>query len=407
MKVFNPKSWDWLLVGSALLLSLIGILLIYSAKFNAVLLADRELYVKQIMWLGLALLVFLVTKEIPPKLHEALAYFYYAGGVLLLLLLLAFGATKMGATRWFALGNFNLQPGEIMKISLIMALARFLVYGKKSPRDLTWVLIAALLTLVPVALVLNQPDLGTSIVFVVILFAMLFWAGLPYYFLLLLITPIFSLVTAFHWISWGLFFVALLIFLYHLRPGLWFSSFLVITNMTCGVLTPLVWHRLHDYQKLRIISFLNPGNDPLGAGYQIIQSQVAIGSGGLLGKGFLRGTQNKLEFLPEQHTDFVFSVLGEEFGLVGVIILLAIFALFLFRAIGIAYKSRNRWASFAAWGIASYFAFQIFINLGMTVGIMPVTGLPLPFVSYGGSALLVSWVMVGILQAIYSKGHEY
>ncbi len=407
MKFFNPKSWDFLLVGSALLLSVIGILLIYSAKYSAVSVTEKELYIRQIMWLGLAILVFLITKEIPLKLHEALAYLYYGLGVFLLLSLLAFGATKMGATRWFALGNFNLQPGEIMKIAMIMALARYLVYAKRSPHNFTWVIISALFALLPMALVLNQPDLGTSMVFIVLLLSMLFWAGLPYYYLLLLLTPIVSLITAFHWVSWGVFFVALLIVVYRLRPGLWFSSYLVLANLASGVLTPLVWNRLHDYQKLRIISFLNPGSDPLGAGYQIIQSQVAIGSGGLIGKGFLKGTQNKLEYLPEQHTDFVFSVLGEEFGLIGVTILFVILGIFLFRAINIAYKARNRWASFVAWGIATLFAFQMFINLGMTAGIMPVTGLPLPFVSYGGSSLLASWVMVGILQAIYSKGHEY
>src|SRR5574341_1258434 len=207
MKLFNPKSWDFLLVGSALLLSVIGILLIYSAKYSAVSVTEKELYIRQIMWLGLAILVFLLTKEIPLKLHEALAYFYYGLGVFLLLSLLAFGATKMGATRWFALGNFNLQPGEIMKIAMIMALARYLVYAKRSPHNFTWVIISALFALLPMGLVLNQPDLGTSMVFIVLLLSMLFWAGLPYYYLLLLLTPIVSLITAFHWISWGVFFV--------------------------------------------------------------------------------------------------------------------------------------------------------------------------------------------------------
>ena len=173
------------------------------------------------------------------------------------------------------------------------------------------------------------------------------------------------------------------------------------------MITPLIWNRLHDYQKDRIIVFLDPGRDPQGAGYQIIQSKIAIGSGGLLGKGYLQGSQTKLAFLPHQHTDFVFSVLGEELGFWGSLMLLGLFSFMIIKGILIANKARNAFASNAALGITSILAFQMLVNIGMTVGFLPVTGLPMPFVSYGGSSMLSSWIVVGLLLAIHYRWYEY
>ena len=182
---------------------------------------------------------------------------------------------------------------------------------------------------------------------------------------------------------------------------------MLVLNLGFGILTPLIWNRLHDYQKLRVLVFLDPNRDPLGAGYQIIQSKVAIGSGGIFGKGFLHGSQTKLAFLPMQHTDFIFSVVGEEFGLIGSLIFLAIFFYLIFRGLSIASKSRNSFNSYVAFGLTSIFAFQGMVNLGMAMGLLPVTGVPFPLTSYGGSSLLISWISISILLAIHYKWTEY
>jgi rod shape determining protein RodA len=294
-----------------------------------------------------------------------------------------------------------------MKLAVILALARFLAYPRRTPRSFLWVILAALLAGLPMLLVLKQPDLGTSLIFSVILLSLLFWTGLSLYLIVLLITPLLSLILAFHWISWGLFFLGLLIALFYLRPGKWLGTFVVVLNLLTGIVTPILWNKMHDYQKERILAFLDPSRDPLGSGYQLIQSKVAIGSGGLLGKGYLNSSQARLEFLPMQHTDFIYSVLGEEFGLLGCSLFLFVLGYMLYRGIQLALKSRNNFSSLLAWGIITVLGFQSFVNIGMTLGILPVTGVPLPFISYGGSALLVNWAMWGLLVNISAHWQEY
>jgi rod shape determining protein RodA len=229
----------------------------------------------------------------------------------------------------------------------------------------------------------------------------------PLLYLFLIVSPVISLICAFHWISWALFFLLLVFLLHRLRLTFVFSVGFLLLNLAFGMITPLVWNKLHHYQKQRIIIFLDPGRDPQGAGYQIIQSKVAIGSGGIAGKGFLQGSQTKLAFLPHQHTDFVFSVLGEEFGLLGEIVVLGLFALLLVKGILLAQKTRNTFAGNVVIGLVAVIGFQMLVNVGMTLGVMPVTGLPLPFVSYGGSSMLLSWSIVGLLLAINSRWYEY
>jgi rod shape determining protein RodA len=321
--------------------------------------------------------------------------------------LFVIGSTKYGSTRWFNLGPLNVQPSEIMKLAVIVALARFLAYPKKITNNFIWVVIAVFFALVPMLMVLKQPDLGTSSTFLFILLSLLFWSGLSIYFLGLLISPFLSLILAFHWLPWGVFFAGLVTATLRLRPGRWLGTFVVMLNLLVGIVTPMVWNNLHDYQKDRIFSFLDPNKDKLGSGYQLIQSKVAIGSGGLLGKGYLNSSQARLEFLPMQHTDFIYSVLGEEFGLAGCSVVLALLAIMVYRGVKIALKARNNFAGFVAWGIATVLAFQAFVNIGMTLGLLPVTGIPLAFISYGGSAMLVNWAMWGVLLNIGANWQEY
>lgn len=401
------KDFDLWLFTAAFALSLIGIFLIFSAKHYSTNPSEHHLYLKQILWVLFGLMVGGVVFSVPLRFHEVFSYFYYLLAVVCLVLLFLSGTNQFVSARWFRLGWINFQPSEFAKIAFIFALARYLSYTKRPIYSFKWLITVVVLVCLPAALILKQPDLGTSLVFFALFLSMLFWAGVPILFLLVLVSPLLSLISGFHWFTWALFFLGFLLVLYHLRPRLIFGGFMVLFNLAVGTVTPLVWNRLHDYQKLRILTFLDPGRDTQGTGYQILQSKVAIGSGGVLGKGFLQGSQTKLAFLPMQHTDFVFTVVGEEFGIIGALVILSLFSFLIARGILIAKKARNTFASFTALGITTIFAFQMLVNVGMVIGVMPVTGLPLPFLSYGGSSMLLSWICVGLLLAICYKWYEY
>ncbi len=404
---FGSREIDLWLVMAALLLCIIGVFLIYSAKHHSENPAERVIYLKQMVWILLGMLVCALTFAIPLRFYEVFSYAFYLLSILALVSILLVGSSKMGAARWISVGGFNIQPSEFAKIATIFPLARYLAYSKHSIYGFRWLASVVGLALVPALLILRQPDLGTSLVFLAVLISMLFWSGVPLLYLFLIVSPVISLICAFHWASWALFFLLLVFLLHRLRLTFVFSVGFLLLNLAFGMITPLVWNKLHHYQKQRIIVFLDPGRDPQGAGYQIIQSKVAIGSGGIAGKGFLQGSQTKLAFLPHQHTDFVFSVLGEEFGLLGGIVLLGLFALLLVKGILLAQKTRNTFAGNVAIGLVAVIGFQMLVNIGMTLGVMPVTGLPLPFVSYGGSSMLLSWSIVGLLLAINSRWYEY
>ena len=401
------REFDWKLIGAVLLLSLIGVLLIMAAQYHADSEYVRHYYLRQAIWLVIALAVFASVIHCPMRLFDYTAYMLYGVSVLLLILVLFVGTPRMGAMRWFSFGPMNLAPSDIAKVTLLFALARFLAYTKRSPASKRRLAVSALLTAVPMMLILKQPDLGTSLVFPVALFGLWFWSGLSPLYMILILSPLVSLVAASHWVAWAVYFVVLLIFLFMFRPGLAFGVVTVAANLAFGMITPFIWNRLAEYQKLRILTFLDPGRDPRGAGYQIIQSKIAIGSGGVTGKGFLEGSQTRLDFLPERHTDFIFSVLGEEFGLWGALIVVGLFGFIFYRAFAIAARCRSRFASNVVVGAASILLFQFFVNIGMTLGFMPVTGLALPFLSYGGTSLVLSWTLIGVIVLADYRWQEY
>ncbi|MGH2570463.1 MAG: FtsW/RodA/SpoVE family cell cycle protein, partial [bacterium] len=257
-----------------------------------------------------------------------------------------------------------------------------------------------LIVLVPAAFVLRQPDLGTAILFLVAVPPMLYWSGVSLRYLLLATSPAISVVCASSTASWIVFSIALLALAYHSRALLLERMLFVGGSVAAGIITPLLWGRLEPYQRQRIIAFLDPESYPSGAGYQIIQSKVAIGSGGLAGMGFLEGTQKGLAFLPARHTDFIFSVVGEEFGYIGTMAVLALFTFLVIRGFRIAASSRDPFAGLAVVGVMSIFAFQVFVNIGMTVGLFPVTGVPLPILSYGGTSLLATMAGLGFVLGV-------
>lgn len=401
------RSLDWKLITAALLLSLIGVLLIMSAQYYADSEYQQTYYQRQLIWLAIALIVFFVVINIPLRLFDMSAYMIYGFSILLLILVLFLGSARMGAMRWFSFGQINFAPSDLAKVALLFAMSRFFAYTKLGVNSKRKLAISALMTIIPVMLILKQPDLGTSLVFWVILFALWFWSGLSVFYIVLILSPILSLITASHWLAWAIYFVVLLIFLFIYRPGFMFGIFAVIANLAFGAINPFIWNRMADYQKLRILVFLDPGRDPRGAGYQIIQSKIAIGSGGIFGKGFLNGSQTRLDFLPEPHTDFIFSVLGEEFGLVGALVVLFLFSFIFYRAVRIAVRCRSKFASLVVIGALSIIVFQFLENIGMTLGIMPVTGLPLPFLSYGGTSLVLFWSLIALMVSADARWQEY
>ena len=401
------RNLDWQLIGASLVLSLIGVLLIMSAQHHAQSEFAQHYYVRQLIWLLLALTACAIVIHIPLRFFDFSAFLLFGASLLLLILVLFVGTARTGATRWFSFGQINLAPSDIAKITLLLALSRFLAYTKLPVTSKRRLAITAVLTFIPMALILKQPDLGTALVFPVILITLWFWSGLSPWYLLLILSPLLSLLAASHWIAWALYFVILLIFLFSIRPGLLFGIIVVIANLAMGTITPFLWNRMAEYQQLRILTFLDPGRDPRGAGYQIIQSKIAIGSGGLLGKGLFNGSQTRLEFLPERHTDFIFSVLGEEFGMWGTLIVMSLFLFIVYRAIAIASRCRSKFASYLVMSGAAIILFQFFVNVGMTLGFMPVTGLALPFVSYGGTSLVLTWSIVGLIVSADYNWQDY
>jgi rod shape determining protein RodA len=275
-------------------------------------------------------------------------------------------------------------------------LARMLGGRRSPPRDIWEAMPAGLVVAIPFVLVGLQPDLGSAIVFVAILFGALYWAGLKLSLLLLLVSPLISLLLAFSTVSWGAWIVFLTLFVILTRPYLLEGLVIWLTNAAMGIMALGLWQQLQPYQQNRLLSFLNPEIDPRATGWHIIQSKIAIGSGGLLGKGFAEGTQKRLAFLPAQHTDFIYSVVGEEFGFVGVLCTLSLFAGLIWILIKIAGRVADPFSSMLVFGIASMLITHVVVNVGMTVGLMPITGIPLPFYSYGGSFMLTCCVAVGL-----------
>ncbi|OGC89959.1 MAG: rod shape-determining protein RodA [candidate division Zixibacteria bacterium RBG_16_53_22] len=388
-----------------LVLSLIGIILIYSATYYSAAPSEHGLYSRQIMWLLVGLALCLAIYYVPLRVHEVLSFAYY--GVILILLGLLLVTSGETAERWFRLGPFSFQPSEFAKLAVAIALARYLAFRKLDYERFSWVFVMLIIIGIPAGLVLVQPDLGSSLVFFALFFGVLIWTGMPLNRILLMITPLISMLAAIHWFSWGIFFLLLLVLILISRLTVVQGFFFFILNLGFGMITPLLWNKLHGYQKMRIIIFLDPGQDPRGAGYQIIQSKIAIGAGGIFGQGFLKGSQTKLNFLPEQHTDFIFSALSEQFGLIGGIIVVGLFGWLFYKGFSTAYRARNAFYSYIACGLMSVLVFQVLLNIGMTMGLMPVTGLPLPFLSYGGSSLLFFWAAIGFLMAINRDWQEY
>jgi rod shape determining protein RodA len=402
-------SLDKSLVALVVVLVGLGLATLYSAGQTDVPSVVADIWKRQLIWIGLGLVGAVVAFRLSPRLLEWVAPAFYGAAVLLLGLTLLFGVgagTAAGTKSWISLFGVRLgQPAEMAKLATILMLARILGTRRHPPAGIWEALPAGIVVGIPFAMVALQPDLGSAIVFVAILFGALYWAGLRLSLLLLLVSPGLSLLLSFSTLSLGIWIVCLTAFVLWMRPyvaeglSIWFA------NAITGMAALQLWQRLQPYQQKRLLSFLNPDMDPRATGWHIIQSKIAVGSGGIDGVGYLEGTQKRLAFLPAQHTDFVYSVVGEEFGFLGVLVTLSLFAGLILVLLRIARKASDPFSSMVVAGIATMLLTHTIVNIGMTVGLMPITGIPLPFFSYGGSFMLTCCISIGLVLRVSWESH--
>ena len=355
--------FPWSLIMLLIMLASVGFVVLFSAIGGG---DNIHLLWRQMARFGAGLtIMFMIGLMGSENIYRRYAYLFYGFSLLLLVAVFFAGTIGMGARRWLSIGGFLLQPSELMKVALVLALARYYHDQSASMRLDSWGLgVPILLIAIPAAFIIKQPDLGTAIMVISVGVTVMLVAGL----------------------SWNL---------------------IVGSLLLLGSSFPLAWNLLHDYQRQRITTLFFPEQDPLGAGYHIIQSKIAIGSGGVLGKGFMGGSQSHLDFLPERHTDFIFSVFAEEWGFMGGIALLLLYGMIIVRALFIATQANNRFGLLVVVGMTTFFAFQVLVNIGMVIGLLPVVGIPLPFISYGGSSMLTLMLAMGLLVhiSLYSKQH--
>ena len=353
-------------------------------------------FIKQLIWFGIGCVVFLLSQWLRIQFFQEYAYHLYA--ILLILIWITYFMPAIGGShRWVSLGYISFQPSEIGKIFLVFVMARVLSEQENKMNEVKLLLLILLMVVVPSQMVFKQPDFGTAIVYGFIALPMLYWSGIRSFYLFLVIAPVISIISAFNLIIFSLWMGILVLVIYFNQPKIIIGTFQFMVNIGCGVLSPLIWNNiLYHHQKERILTLLNPLRDPQGTGYQVIQSIIAIGSGGMWGKGIGEGTQTQLRYLPVRDTDFIISVIGEELGLFGITIILIAFSVMLYWIIVYAGIISNRFSSLTLIGFASILFIHLAVNMGMTVGLLPVTGLPAPFLSYGGSFLLSSMFILAL-----------
>jgi len=391
----------------ALLLTCAGLIILKSINSGLESNYFQQSFYKQLLFLIPAFFAFLVAFFIPR--HTIHRYIYGVYGCIIILILIPFLGDQIASTyRWIDIGlPFGFQPSEFAKWIVVIALARYLSDHNLEMNHFTASLLPIIIVLIPAGIVLNQPDLGSAIIIMVPVLPMLYWIGARPFHLFLIVAPLISILTAFHWLSFAIWAFIMMFVIFKAKPNLIFSVSTFFGNIFLGLLSPVLWGLLQGYQQKRILTLFNPEIDPLGAAYQIIQSKTAIGAGGLFGKGWGQGTQTHLKFLPVQESDFIISVVGEEFGFIAIIILLILFSYFILRTIRLAFIIDDRFSSLVLVGLSTIITAHVFVNFAMTVGMIPVKGLPLPFVSYGGSFLLSSYIMTAIIMNVSIDPKDY
>ncbi|MBS1518761.1 MAG: rod shape-determining protein RodA [Bacteroidetes bacterium] len=384
-----------------------GLIAIFSATYTS----GSDYFTKQLIFAITGLVLMMLISYIPPRHIAKASYLLYFLSLILLLLVLFFGKKISGSKSWFSIGSFGIQPSEFAKIATILALANFLSKADDGFRNINRLpdfLKACAIVLIPVGLIMRQPDMGTSLVFISMLLPIMFWVGLSPFALFCILSPVLAIAGAFLGMNYfigSLVLIGLILLLF--KRNIILSAGALLLNFIIGFSVDTLYSKLMPYQQARIKAVFDPSTDPLGSGYNVIQSKVAIGSGGLTGKGFLQGTQTQLKFIPEQWTDFIYCMIGEEFGFIGSVLILILYMAIIFKLVSNANITKNNFLSVACIGFASIILFHLVINVGMTIGIMPVIGIPLPMMSYGISSLISFLVMIGIGMSAYRYRNQY
>ncbi|MGG6295951.1 rod shape-determining protein RodA [Leptolyngbya sp. AN02str] len=393
---------DWLLIFGAIALTVIGGLAIRSTELTLNLTDWRQHWVTGAVGLG-------ITLAIARSRYESILSWHWIlyGMTNLVLLFVIFAGTEAnGAQSWLTLGGFNLQPSELAKVSVIISLAA--VMHNRTAKTIPDVIRAIAVVIPPWLLIMKQPDLGTGLVFIAITLGMLYWGNANPGWIILMISPLVSAILFVVYLPAWFVWTSLMIYIgWRTLPWRYAGAITAgVVNLLSGGLGNFLWDALAPYQKARISMFIDPDQDPLGAGYHLIQSRIAIGAGGLWGQGLNQGTQTQLRFIPEQHTDFIFTAIGEELGFMGCLAVLVLFWLICFRLLIIAQNAKDNFGSLLAFGVLSMIVFQALVNISMTIGLAPVTGIPLPWLSYGRSALLTNFIALGLVESICNFRHR-
>jgi rod shape determining protein RodA len=405
MYAYLREHFDFRTSAVTFALVIIGVVSIYSATYDA---KASEIFHKQLLWVAVGTLAFILVTFLPYRFLQFVSWPSYFFSVFLLVAVLVVGRKVSGSTSWFNLGSMRLQPAEFAKITTVLALATYLARSDVTLQKVKYLVVASGIVALPTILVLLQPDTGTAIVYIAMFLPVLYWAGASRFTLLAIVAPpIAAFAALFGTTPFLIAVVVLGALLYLTKEHRIVAAVTFSVMVMVGISVQFIYERLKPYQQKRIATFLDPNADPLGAGYNILQSKVAIGSGGLFGKGYLHGTQTQLNFIPEQWTDFIFCVPGEEFGFLGAAIVLLLFMALLMRGVSIGSTVKNKFGSFTAIGLIAILATHVGVNVGMALGLLPVIGVPLPFLSYGGSALLASMSMGGLLMNLYANRKEY
>lgn len=396
-KNFSFSELPFKIIWSVLFLTFIGLITLYSISQHHQGPMLLNPFKKQLLFLIPALLICFLIICIPRySIHKYSYAFYFIG--IIIVVLPFFNTSHAGTYRWLDFGlPFTIQPSEFAKVFTVIALARYLSDNTLRMKRFTSIIIPIFFAFIPTFIVMNQPDLGTSIVMMAPVLPMLYWAGAKPFYLFLILAPVLSMLTAFNSLVFTLWAIILGGVIFFSRTRMVMSLFLFFGNIFLGLLSPLMWNSLSTYQQNRILTFINPEKDPLGAAYQIIQSKTAIGSGGLFGKGWGAGTQTHLKFLPVQESDFILSVIGEEMGFSMILLILYVVGYLITQIVKKSYNSKDRFSSLALIGIATIVLAHVFVNTAMTVGLIPVKGLPFPLISAGGSFLISTYIMIGLV----------
>ena len=402
---FRSSLGDPVLLLTVLTLTLFGAVMIFSAgQLDVPSPGVTRAWRQQVMWLGISLVALFVVMRVPVRWLEwvTVPLYVVSLGVLALTLVIGTGAGTAASTKsWIRIGGFGVQPAQFANVATVLMLARVMGSWREQP-DTVWRLWQPIMiTAVPMLMILAQPDLGTAMVFGGVLLATLFWAGTPIGIMFMLLSPMLGLALAYMepWI-YSVYMIGLLAFLYLYRARLSEWVLVLSLNLVMGTIAWPLWNSLKPYQQARFVSFVNPESDPQGTGYHVIQSKISIGSGGLTGQGFTEGPQKRLAFIPEQHTDFIYSIIGEELGLIGAGLVLVAYLVILWRLARLAERTPDPFAGIVVFGILGAWLTHVLVNVGMTLGVMPITGIPLPFLSYGGSFLLATYMALGVAQRV-------